>query len=282
MHLLIAIAIAALATWGLKTLVNRMTAAGQQRYAAARTRLAGWRAAQAQQPAPPPSPLAIRLGTVAGGVAQGAVLAWGAGAPGWRLGWAQGRQHVRDWWERRQATEPEPLPEPDPPAAAPVDTAPDPEAPPQPTSPPILRVITNPNPQPAGGAVPVIETIGEVNTVADVRAGVQAVIVQYTAELDDAQAEAARKKASYDAAVNLADQSTTVLDNDANSRSAVAGLVEPARQAWLGAQARAANADLMLGQAQTALAALNAHRGMEEAAAATPQANSDTRTYQPQ
>jgi hypothetical protein len=281
MHALVAIMIAIAATAGIRMVYNRATVAGQRRYAAARTRLADWRAEQAKRPKPPPSPLAIKLGAVAGGSAHGAVLAWRAGVPGWRLGWAQGRERVQEWWAQRRA-EP-PVTDPAAESAEPVQPAVQADVD-QPQGRPVFRIIRNDaEPEPSGGAMPVIETTtGEVRTVADIRAKVLALIKQYTAELDDAQAKAARKKASMDEVIATAEASTEILDRDADGSAAVAELVEPARQAWLSAQADAANADRMLGQAQAALAKLNAHRGMEEATAATPQASTNTEAYQPQ
>lgn len=51
---------------------------------------------------PPPSKIAAGVGAGVGGVAQGAVLAWKAGWPGFLLGWDRGRAWVNDRWLNRQ------------------------------------------------------------------------------------------------------------------------------------------------------------------------------------
>lgn len=96
----------------IRWLKNNVTAKARSNYAKARQWATDQRAKMVanRPPDPPPSAITARVGAVAGGAFEAGRLAWRAGWPGARLGWPQGRQHVYDWWQRRNGEQPESQP----------------------------------------------------------------------------------------------------------------------------------------------------------------------------
>ena len=111
-HVVSALVVTALILWMFRWVWLRMTAKGRalREWATSlRPKEKAERAAKAEgnaAPVPPPSKMAAAVGTGAGGLAQGAVLAWKAGWPGFLLGWDRGRDKVNDWWLNRGQSKP--------------------------------------------------------------------------------------------------------------------------------------------------------------------------------
>lgn len=215
---------------------------------------------------------------VAGIAGAAAAVIHGTG-PAWRAfkrDWAKHYALKRDEVRTRFADPAEPQPAP----AAPAQPAPAPQpAPvptPAPTAYPPLSVI-------AGGlAEKEPMAITEIRTIADVRKAVEDYVNRKRAELEDASAALNRARADAGYLLNLGEKGAAVLNKDPGTAAAVQSLIEAEQGRIQGEQARVTAAEGGLARAQTALAGLARHKAMEEAVAATPQASSDTKVYQPQ
>lgn len=324
MSILMAAIVAVVFTFMLRQGVNRATVGGRARIQAARDKLAHLRQDMADRPRPGPSSTSAAIGAGAAAMTYGAIAAWDAGSAGFRYGWWRGREWFHDRLaERVRARRPvvptesdTPEPPPDPPAP----TTPPPPTPPVPSSPvaiqpaaagrPTLTVVPPLTPQPAAGgtaAMPLIETTGEVTSLAEMRRELRATrnsaladldngrsdVTRAAAELQDAEADKARAAAEIRRCNHLADVVPTILDRDPGAAAAVAACRDSAAQLLAAAAKRIAAAEQLraagtgrvvaaehhLANVDKAVVALDRHRQMEEAKAATPQASSNTRAY---
>lgn len=231
--------------------------------------------------------------------------AWRAFRRDWRHHYRHARDRVRERYgvpvdpqpATATATDPgapwrDPTPEPEaapvrpapagtgPTPARPDDREPLPVWPPEPgPSRPTFTVIPGGAgaPHTPGGTVP----ITEISSIDDLRRAQQDVVDRTRAELDDALAARARAEGHQAEAQHLADAARMVLDRDPAAVLPVAAQVDPATQRVSAAGARVLAAEQQHTLAVQALAALERHRPMEEAAAATPGASTNTDVYRP-
>jgi hypothetical protein len=129
---------------------------------------------------------------------------------------------------------------------------------------------------PEGAPVPT-----EIHTIEALRAAQYAVVARCKAEVDDKQAAVARAQDLANEAAYIADAAPAVLDRDQRPVVPIIAQVDPAGSRVEAERAALSAAEQQLALAEQALAALAAHRAMEEARSATPQAATRARARDP-
>lgn len=222
-----------------------------------------------------PSGASGALGTkLAAGLATGAtvgVLVGRSFAAGAKQGWPAGKQRAHERWGQRFAT--------DDPAPAPAEqTGPDqppaPKAPAAPEQPHLTLVDPAPaSTEPKGTPVTIqTRTGGEVLTMDQLIAELDAITAEAASDLEDAQADA--KRATEDAQrIDVMIGSLRSMDLDPQTIGEVSSLQDSASARQAAADQRAAAADARHAQAMAAKQGVQArHQVMREAHAATPHA----------
>jgi hypothetical protein len=225
-----------------------------------------------------PAPWGVKLGASVATALTGGALATRGFVEGVKVGWPEGKQRGRDWWEGRGATPVETGFPPDAPAeAAPVEPAPVPTPPAEVTElaarrePTPLRLIDS-APTTGGDMAVMTATGGEVVTMQQLIAELEGIKKEAAADLEDAQAD--RERAKEDAnRIETMVASLRSVDMDTATVGEVGALADTAGQRLAAAEQRAAAADQRAAQADAALSGVQArHQLLAEAHASAPHA----------